>query len=209
MSASWPSSTAITGHSASRTMRSISSSACAELVPRPTSATSGCSLDVSAPTSTTSVEPAMTVWPSAVTSVVTQRDAVLALVRDQDAQLVTGLSGLPSRARVQAWRGFRARRGSGQSPATTSMTANRAFSLSTHAFSGFSWLTPTGSDCRTRARLVLRVCQRPPATQPASPHSQRRASLWAWAPAPGVLRRSETASFASRTTHCCSASLGA
>jgi hypothetical protein len=59
-----PSSTAITGQSASRTIRSISSSACDELVPRPTSATSGCSFEVRAPTSATFVEPAITTCPS-------------------------------------------------------------------------------------------------------------------------------------------------
>ena len=57
----------ITGQAASRTILSIRSSACSELAPRPTSATSGRSRAVTAPTSSTSISRAMTSCPRAVT----------------------------------------------------------------------------------------------------------------------------------------------
>src|SRR5204863_440804 len=58
----------MTGHAASRTILSISSSACCELSPRPTSATSGRSRAVTAPTSSTSISRAMTSCPRAITA---------------------------------------------------------------------------------------------------------------------------------------------
>src|SRR5437763_1978672 len=50
----------ITGHAASCTISSIRARACSELLPRPTRATSGCSLAVTTPTSGTSISRAIT-----------------------------------------------------------------------------------------------------------------------------------------------------
>src|SRR6202453_3949208 len=60
-------SSTITGQAASRTILSISSRACSELSPSPTSATSGRSLAVAGPTSSTSISRAITSWPSPTT----------------------------------------------------------------------------------------------------------------------------------------------
>src|SRR5436309_924212 len=53
----------ITGHAASCTISSIRARACSELLPRPTRATSGCSLAVTTPTSGTSISLAITSCP--------------------------------------------------------------------------------------------------------------------------------------------------
>ena len=95
------SSSAITGHEASRTISEISSSACSLLTPRPTNARSGCSRSVAAATSVTSSSRAITSCPSSATTLAirSSRSRRSFAIRIRSERLVSSVIAVSSNGR--------------------------------------------------------------------------------------------------------------